>query len=34
MTQNGVKVKVKVNFNLEQAMKALRESRGLALLFL
>jgi hypothetical protein len=29
-----VKVKVKVNFALEQAMKAQRGSRGIALLFL
>ena len=29
-----VKVKVKLNFTLEQATKALRGSRGIALLFL
>jgi hypothetical protein len=29
-----VKVKVKVNFTLKQAMKAQRGSRGIALLFL
>jgi hypothetical protein len=34
MSKYKVKVKVKVNFTLEQAMKAQRGSRGIALLFL
>jgi len=32
-TKPPVKVKVKVNFTLEQAMEAQRGSRGIALLF-
>jgi hypothetical protein len=34
MAVNMVKVKVKIKFSLEQAMKAQRGSRGIALLFL
>jgi hypothetical protein len=34
MITNAVKVKVKVRFTMSQATKALRESRGIALLFL
>jgi hypothetical protein len=30
----GVKIKVKVNFTLEQSMKAQRGSRGVTVLFL
>jgi hypothetical protein len=34
LTRSLIKVKVKVKFSLEQAMKAHRGSRGIALLFL
>jgi hypothetical protein len=34
LTSSKVKVKVKVQFSLQQAMKAQRRSRGIALLFL
>jgi hypothetical protein len=33
-TSGIIKVKIKVNFTLEQATKAQRKSRGIALLFL
>jgi hypothetical protein len=34
LTQNVIKVKVKVQFTLEQALKSQRGSRGIAIVFL